>query len=95
MLIKISLMGKKEKCLHACSLLLLKKCNYSRYFLHNDISDTLVRVVADEKTTKQQLELCLMLWTMLSNYNRFEVRNAYTTKLSRCREKSVLEVSSC
>lgn len=41
-----------------------------------------------------QVNDTVMLWGMLANYNKREIKNPYLTRLTRCKNGRVLEVKA-
>ncbi|KAI7877700.1 DUF1741-domain-containing protein [Lichtheimia hyalospora FSU 10163] len=65
--------------------------NLNTYFMQHDISDALIKIIDDDQSTMDQVHDTVMLWGMLANYNKREIKNAYLTRLTRCKNNRVLE----
>ncbi|KAI9494896.1 hypothetical protein BDB00DRAFT_816251 [Zychaea mexicana] len=66
--------------------------NLNGYFMQCDLSNTLIKILGSEGTARDELLDTVVLWGMLANYNKTEIRNPYSTRLSRCKDSRVLEV---
>ncbi|KAI9315888.1 hypothetical protein BX666DRAFT_2028128 [Dichotomocladium elegans] len=65
--------------------------NLNGYFMQNDLSNILVEVIVDEASTIEDLRNVVMLWGLLENYNKYEIKNPYTTRLARCKNSIAFE----
>ncbi|KAI8145127.1 hypothetical protein BJV82DRAFT_655834 [Fennellomyces sp. T-0311] len=61
------------------------------YFMQNDLSDVFIQIVTNKETAQEELYDTVMLWGMLANYNKSEIKNPYLTRLTRCKDTRVLE----
>ncbi|KAI9365850.1 hypothetical protein BD770DRAFT_377378 [Pilaira anomala] len=61
------------------------------YFMTNDMSVTLFKVLAEEDTDENDIRDIVMLLGMLSNYNKYESRNPYLSYMSKCKQTKSLE----
>ncbi|KAI7858246.1 hypothetical protein BDC45DRAFT_499180 [Circinella umbellata] len=61
------------------------------YFMQNDLSDTFLKILVDKDVAQNELLDTVALWGMLANYSKSEIRNPYSTRLSRCKDTRVLE----
>ncbi|KAI9248589.1 hypothetical protein BDA99DRAFT_525091 [Phascolomyces articulosus] len=65
--------------------------NLNGYFMQNDLSDAFIQILVDQEAPQYELLDTVVLWGMLANYNKTEIRNPYSTRLSRCKDTRVLE----
>ncbi|KAG0163907.1 hypothetical protein DFQ30_010803 [Apophysomyces sp. BC1015] len=61
------------------------------YFMHHDLSRTLFEIIADTESSEDQVRDAVMLFGMLSNYNKYEARNPYLNQLHSCKNNGILE----
>ncbi|CAO3595570.1 unnamed protein product [Absidia cylindrospora] len=65
--------------------------SFNGYFMHHDLSETLMSIVADDLSSVTEVHNATMLLAMLSNYNKYESRNPYLHFLSQYNQGSTLE----
>ncbi|KAI9264667.1 hypothetical protein EDC94DRAFT_658634 [Helicostylum pulchrum] len=56
------------------------------YFMTNDMSLTLFKILAEEDVDENDIRDVVMLIGMLSNYNKYESRNPYLSYLTKCKQ---------
>ncbi|KAI7895712.1 uncharacterized protein EV154DRAFT_494685 [Mucor mucedo] len=61
------------------------------YFMTNDLSKTLFKILAEQETDQNDTRDIVMLLGMLSNYNKYESRNPYLIHLTNCKQTQALE----
>ncbi|KAI9018618.1 hypothetical protein CLU79DRAFT_761163 [Phycomyces nitens] len=69
----------------------VNQSNLNGYFMHHPIVSTLVEIIRDPESTAIQQQDAIMVWGLLSNYNKYEIRNEYLDRLHTCKETRVLE----
>ncbi|KAG2231802.1 hypothetical protein INT48_005457 [Thamnidium elegans] len=61
------------------------------YFMTNDMSVTLFKVLAEKDVDENDIRDIVMLLGMLSNYNKYESRNPYLSYLTKCKQTKPFE----
>ncbi|KAG0184486.1 hypothetical protein DFQ28_011068 [Apophysomyces sp. BC1034] len=57
----------------------------------NTLNGTLFEIIADTESSEDQVRDAVMLFGMLSNYNKYEARNPYLNQLHSCKNNGILE----
>ncbi|KAI8339698.1 hypothetical protein BC941DRAFT_501151 [Chlamydoabsidia padenii] len=65
--------------------------SFNGYFMHHDLSETLLSIIADDLSSQKEVCNATMLLSMLSNYNKYESRNPYLQTISQYKQESTLE----
>ncbi|ORY91428.1 hypothetical protein BCR43DRAFT_499099 [Syncephalastrum racemosum] len=65
--------------------------NLNGYFMQHDLSEALIEVIAGPRTPLEQVQDAVMLWSLLANYNKYELRNPYAARLGKCKNTAALE----